>query len=89
MLNNRISGLKHILLAIIKFYRCVFSSCAAPCCRFYPTCSYYAEQALMQHGVKVGIQLTLKRLSKCHPWGSSGIDFVPERLCPQKTAHPE
>ena len=68
-----------ILLVIIRVYRWIFSSCSAPSCRFYPTCSHYAEQALIQHGMGWGIWLTLRRLVKCQPWGPSGIDLVPEK----------
>jgi len=49
-------------------------------CRFHPSCSVYALQALRDHGAARGSLLTLKRLGRCHPWGSGGIDPVPERL---------
>jgi len=48
-----------------------------PCCRFHPTCSEYAKEALESHGLVMGIWLTIKRLSKCHPLGGSGFDPVP------------
>ena len=46
-------------------------------CRFHPNCSAYAVQALRQHGIKKGAGLTLRRLSRCHPWGGGGDDPVP------------
>jgi putative membrane protein insertion efficiency factor len=49
-------------------------------CRFIPTCSEYFVQAIETHGLLVGGWLGLKRLSRCHPWGGSGYDPVPERL---------
>ena len=48
-----------------------------PHCRFEPTCSHYAEQAIREHGVLSGLALTLKRISKCHPWHKGGYDPVP------------
>jgi putative membrane protein insertion efficiency factor len=50
------------------------------CCRFIPTCSHYAEQALMQHGMLRGSFLVLRRILRCHPLGSYGFDPVPEKF---------
>jgi putative membrane protein insertion efficiency factor len=47
-------------------------------CRFEPTCSAYASQAVEMHGVFRGVWLATKRLFKCHPWGKAGLDLVPE-----------
>ncbi len=49
-------------------------------CRFHPTCSAYAMESIMQHGVWSGSLLALKRLTKCHPWGPSGWDPVPNSM---------
>jgi putative membrane protein insertion efficiency factor len=49
-------------------------------CRFHPSCSVYALQALRDHGAARGSLLTLKRLARCHPWGAGGIDPVPVRV---------
>ena len=47
-----------------------------PCCRFHPTCSEYAEEAIGQHGLVSGGAMALRRLSRCHPWGGAGHDPV-------------
>ena len=66
-----------ILLIPIYFYRKVISPMTPPSCRFTPTCSQYAVEALKKHGPGKGLWLTLKRISKCHPWGGSCYDPVP------------
>ena len=62
---------------LISIYQRVVSPLMGPCCRFHPTCSEYAKEALESHGLVMGIWLTIKRLSKCHPLGGSGFDPVP------------
>ncbi|HMK20321.1 MAG TPA: membrane protein insertion efficiency factor YidD [Chitinophagaceae bacterium] len=64
-------------IALIKIYQWIISPILGPKCRFTPTCSHYAEEALKKHGVFKGIWLTIKRISRCHPWGGSGYDPVP------------
>ena len=59
------------------FSQCVISPFTPPSCRFTPTCSEYARQALIKHGPIKGSWLALKRLLRCHPWGGSGYDPVP------------
>ena len=49
---------------------------SGPCCRFHPTCSQYAEEAIREHGVVRGGGLALRRLFRCHPWGGAGFDPV-------------
>lgn len=66
-----------ILLLPIYFYRKVISPLTPPSCRFVPTCSQYAIESLQKHGPVKGMWLTLKRISRCHPWGGSGYDPVP------------
>ncbi|QZT35825.1 membrane protein insertion efficiency factor YidD [Halosquirtibacter xylanolyticus] len=61
----------------IYFYRSVISPMTPPSCRHNPTCSAYALEALTKHGPFKGLYLTIKRLSKCHPWGTHGYDPVP------------
>ena len=62
---------------LISIYQRLISPLMGPCCRFHPTCSEYAKEALESHGLVMGIWLTIKRLSKCHPLGGSGFDPVP------------
>ena len=65
------------LLALVKVYQYCISPLTPPSCRFTPTCSQYAVEALRKYGPLKGSWLTLKRLSRCHPWGGSGCDPVP------------
>ncbi len=67
--------MKTILKLLIKFYQLALSPLLGPCCRFYPTCSHYALEALDKHGVFKGLFLILKRLIKCHPWHPGGVDL--------------
>ena len=62
---------------LISIYQRLISPLMGPCCRFHPTCSEYAKEALERHGLMLGMWLTIKRLSKCHPLGGSGFDPVP------------
>ncbi|MBC8882653.1 membrane protein insertion efficiency factor YidD [Flavobacterium piscinae] len=62
---------------LIRFYQAVISPLTPATCRFEPTCSHYSAEAIQKHGVLKGIWLSLKRISKCHPWGKSGYDPVP------------
>ncbi|MBV6633716.1 MAG: membrane protein insertion efficiency factor YidD [Alphaproteobacteria bacterium] len=75
--NGLIRVLTLPLLALVYFYRYVISPLIGPSCRFQPTCSEYALDALKLHGPVKGTWLTVKRISKCHPWGSHGYDPVP------------
>ena len=69
--------LEALLLLPIVFYQRVISPFTPPSCRFTPTCSQYARQAIAKHGPFKGLWLALKRLSRCHPWGGSVYDPVP------------
>lgn len=66
-----------ILIFFIKTYQKIISPILGPRCRFYPTCSNYAVEALTKHGIIKGGFLTLKRLLKCHPFNKGGYDPVP------------
>jgi len=66
------------LLLIIRFYRRGMSPLLPPACRYTPTCSEYAEQAVQRFGARRGGWLAARRLLRCHPWGGSGYDPVPE-----------
>ena len=71
--------MKRILQTLIKFYYWCISPLLGNRCRFVPSCSEYANQALEHHGAVRGSLLTLNRICKCHPWGGSGYDPVPEK----------
>ena len=66
-----------IVAAPVRAYRALLSPLLRPSCRFYPTCSDYTLQALQQHGALKGLWLAIGRISRCHPWGGSGLDPVP------------
>ena len=65
--------------AAIKAYRYTLSPLIGYDCRHLPTCSEYGEEAIERFGLWAGGWMTLARLCRCHPWGTSGLDFVPER----------
>jgi hypothetical protein len=65
------------LLLPIWFYQKLISPYTPPACRFTPTCSEYARQALLKHGPFKGLWLAIRRILRCHPWGGSGYDPVP------------
>jgi uncharacterized protein len=69
--------------ALVKGYRYTLSPLIGFHCRHLPTCSEYADQALARHGLWAGSWITLARLCRCQPWGTSGLDFVCEELPPQ------
>ena len=66
-----------IFILPIKIYQLVLSPLIGPSCRFNPTCSHYAIQAISKYGALKGLYLGLKRIIRCHPWGESGNDPVP------------
>ncbi len=70
--------LKKILILLIRLYQLCLSPFFGQCCRFAPSCSEYAQEALEKHGVWRGIWLTAKRMVKCGPWCRGGHDPVPE-----------
>jgi uncharacterized protein len=72
--------MRSVLTAILRTYRYCISPMLGPNCRFYPTCSCYAEEAIDKHGVTKGCYLTVRRLLRCHPWHAGGYDPVPPTL---------
>jgi putative membrane protein insertion efficiency factor len=69
--------IKHILLIFIRLYQVLISPLTPASCRFTPTCSQYATEAVLKHGPFHGGWLAIKRICRCHPWGGSGYDPVP------------
>ena len=67
-----------IFRGLIRFYQLTISPLLLSSCRFEPSCSEYARQAIERHGAVTGIKLTISRLLRCHPWGAAGYDPVPE-----------
>ena len=66
-----------VLILPIRFNQRCISPLTPPACRFTPTCSQYAVEAIRKHGPFKGFWLAVKRISRCHPWGGSGYDPVP------------
>ncbi|TQS74333.1 membrane protein insertion efficiency factor YidD [Ornithinibacillus gellani] len=71
--------MKYLFIGIIKFYQKAISPFKPPTCRFYPSCSAYGLEALKRFGAIKGGYLTIKRISKCHPFHKGGVDLVPEK----------
>ena len=69
--------LKFLLIIPIKIYQILISPLLGPHCRFTPTCSQYAVEAIEKHGPIKGIWFAIKRIARCHPWGGCGHDPVP------------
>ena len=71
--------MEKVIIRVIKFYQRKISPLKPPSCRFIPSCSNYAIEAIKVHGVFKGLILTIIRLSKCHPFHKGGYDAVPEK----------
>ncbi|MEE9428505.1 MAG: membrane protein insertion efficiency factor YidD [Paracoccaceae bacterium] len=76
--------LAKIIALPVQAYRLVFSPMVGKSCRYQPTCSAYALEALEKHGAIKGLYLSVRRIGRCHPLGSSGYDPVPESRPNQK-----
>jgi putative membrane protein insertion efficiency factor len=70
-------GLGLAIRIMIRAYQLLVAPILPPSCRFYPSCSHYAAEAVLRHGPGHGLWLALRRLLRCHPWGGSGYDPVP------------
>jgi putative membrane protein insertion efficiency factor len=69
--------MKTILVFLLRAYQLVLSPMLGQNCRFYPSCSHYAIEALRSHGAARGSYLSLRRVCRCHPWNEGGLDPVP------------
>jgi putative membrane protein insertion efficiency factor len=79
-----------ILIWVIRAYQFAISPMLGQTCRYYPSCSTYALQAIERHGVIKGSWLAVRRLARCHPWAPGGVDHVPPlRTAPAVGVTPE
>ena len=69
--------MKYVLIGLLKVYRFAISPLYGDVCRYYPSCSAYALEAVRTHGAVKGSWLTVRRLARCHPWAAGGLDPVP------------
>jgi len=81
--------MKRLLLGLVRLYQYLISPLLGPRCRFHPSCSHYAIEALERHGALRGSWLALRRLLRCHPWHPGGYDPVPpaHANCPREHHH--
>jgi putative membrane protein insertion efficiency factor len=77
---------RYVLIAALRVYRAIVSPLLPPACRFYPTCSNYAIDAIARYGALRGSWMAMRRLASCHPWHPGGVDFVPDTLHSHKGA---
>lgn len=70
--------MREVLLLGLRLYKRLISPLLPPACRFYPSCSQYALEAIQKHGSVRGVILALGRLARCHPLHPGGVDLVPE-----------
>ncbi|MEO6941826.1 MAG: membrane protein insertion efficiency factor YidD [Terrimesophilobacter sp.] len=68
---------RNVCVVILRAYRAVISPLYGDVCRYYPSCSHYALNAIQEHGVVKGIWLGTRRIARCHPWAAGGVDDVP------------
>ncbi len=79
--------MRHVATFLIRLYQWTLSPLLGPRCRFYPSCSQYALEAITRFGVLRGGGLAVLRLLRCHPWHSGGFDPVPQAHAPLCTRH--
>ena len=78
----KLNLLSKIAIKLLRLYQLTISPLIGPSCRFYPSCSQYSIQAFENHGPFKGFYLSIKRLSKCHPGNSGGIDEIDKTIKP-------
>lgn len=71
--------MKKLFIGCVRFYQLAISPWLARSCRYTPTCSAYTIEAIETHGAFRGVWLGIKRIGRCHPWGKSGYDPVPQK----------
>ncbi|TPW76775.1 membrane protein insertion efficiency factor YidD [Schumannella sp. 10F1B-5-1] len=77
MLTSALLLPRNVCVVILRVYRAVISPLYGQVCRYYPSCSAYALEAIQRHGVIRGVWLGSKRIARCHPWAAGGVDDVP------------
>jgi putative membrane protein insertion efficiency factor len=83
---------KYVLIGLLRVYRALISPLYGQVCRYHPSCSAYALEAVTEHGSVRGSWLAVRRLGRCHPWAAGGYDPVPSRATHPMThpmSHPE
>lgn len=70
--------MRQLILTLLRIYKLAISPLLGKRCRFYPTCSDYAHEAIVRYGPSHGLWLALKRVARCHPFSRGGVDLVPE-----------
>jgi uncharacterized protein len=78
MTDHKLGIAASLMIGAIEVYRHTLSAFVGRQCRYLPTCSEYASQAIARHGAWRGLRLAVLRVGKCHPWGGAGFDPVPE-----------
>ena len=84
--------MRFLLVALLRGYRAVISPLYGQVCRYYPSCSAYALDAVQTHGAARGSWLAVRRVGRCHPWAAGGYDPVPDvapHSAPQREPQPE
>ncbi len=76
-MNKPLNLERRVVIGIVRFYQKFISPLSGPSCRHIPTCSSYSIEAVQKHGIWRGLWLALKRITRCHPGGTSGYDPVP------------
>lgn len=74
-------------VAAVRFYQMTLGVWLGGQCRFYPSCSNYAIEAIREHGLLMGLWYSGRRIGRCHPFNPGGVDLVPPRKCGQHCAH--
>ena len=77
-------AVRALLLGLIRLYQITLSPWLGRQCRYEPTCSHYAAEAVTRFGARRGVWLAAKRIGRCHPWGQSGYDPVPDVTLPAR-----
>lgn len=69
--------MRSLVVVLVVIYQRLVSPFLGPRCRFYPSCSQYAKDAVLKHGFLRGVSLAVRRIVRCNPWNAGGVDFVP------------